>query len=285
MKVAVIGTGYVAGAYLKVLHFLGYHPLVLSRNWLDYYDPQALRFCLEVYQPDVVINAAGYTGRTVDDCQSNREECYMANVALVRTIGEVCRQVGARLIHVSTGCMFTGFGVFREESSPNNLTQWYAQCKLHAEAELAAIDGRHWIFRIRMPFSDQWHSRNWLVKLCGHPRILDGLNSVTFLPAFAMRSWQLMEKAPPGIYHAAESSPVRTIEVAKLLLDSGLRTLPLSQWTMEDFLEAHTPRSTAVLDVHKFETAHGSKCGNPHAAIRWCIAQLLVAKKARPGAI
>jgi dTDP-4-dehydrorhamnose reductase len=266
MRVMVIGTGYVGSAYARMLHYLGFHPLILSRSWLDYTNPEELEFVLRSYQPDWVINCAGYAGRTVDDCETNCLECYDANLVLPYNIALACGKIP--LIHISTGCVFDGPGQFTEEDCPNFLRTVYGVTKLNAEQEILNIKDNCWIFRIRMPFNHQNHPRNWLTKIKNYERILDGINSVTFLDEFCMRSWQLSNKAKPGIYHAAYSIPVSTLVVARMIRPDVVEYDP------DEFLKHHVPRSAAVLDCSKFEKAYGATFGDPMCAIRWCLAQM-----------
>lgn len=269
MRIIVIGTGFVAQAYLRCLHYLGYHPLVLSRSWLDYTDPHELWFVLFSYKPDVVINCAGYTGDTVDDCEKNQDECFIANAELPEDIAGVCSGIGCDMIHVSSGCIFDGAGPFDESHEENFGTNWYQMSKLFGED---AVEERcphhHWIFRIRMPFSHIPHKRNWLTKLQNYDMILDGLNSVTWIDEFAMRSFQLWQKAPPGIYHAAQRNPVRTLDVARMLKPDAREYDPV------EFLKTHVQRSAAVLDSSKFEKAYGTEFTDSMVALRWCVSQM-----------
>jgi dTDP-4-dehydrorhamnose reductase len=281
-RTLVLGTGYVAAAYMRALHFLGLRPIAVSRSWLDYTREDELDTYLRWQTPQLVINAAGFTGRTVDDCEADKQTCYTANVTLPRIIGQLCKLRGIPLIHISSGCIFTGEGPFTEESMPNNLGQFYAQCKLHAELELADTGAEAWVFRIRMPFGHVSHQRNLLVKLAGYERVLDGLNSITFLDEFAMRSYHLVQTAEPGVYHAACSNPVRTAHVARLLLDAGLRKLPVTLYPADEFNQTHVPRSAAVLDVTKFERAYGQEFGDPLTALKWSIDNFGVAKFPQP---
>lgn len=278
-RTLVLGTGYVASAFLRALHFLGLRPQVFSRDWVDYEDPGELQTCIEAGKFQLVINAAGYTGRTVDDCETNKQQCYASNVTLPRNIAQVCKATGATMLHVSSGCIFQGVGPFTEQDTPNNLAVFYAQCKIHAEREIADTGARAYLFRIRMPFNWQLNPRNWLFKLKNYPKILDGLNSITFLDEFAIRSYHLCQKAEPGIYHATSSVPVRTAFVARMLLDAGIRQDPVELYRPETFLlDGHVPRSEAVLDVRKFEAAYGAPFGDPILALRWAIENFGVAK-------
>lgn len=253
----------MAQAYLRCLHYLGYHPLVLSRSWLDYTNNDELSFCLKNYQPDVVINCSGYTGETVDDCQINSCECYDANLVLPYNMALVIK---CPMIHISTGCAFMG-GPFTEEDQPNFLETTYGVTKIHAEDEILNVKPDCWIFRIRMPFSHIPHKRNWLTKLKKYDRILDGLNSVTWIDEFAMRSWQLWQKAPPGIYHAAQKTPVWTLNVARMMRPE------VKEYDPVRFLKHHVQRSAAVLGCSKFEKAYGTEFTDSMVALRWCIAQ------------
>lgn len=262
-------------SYLRCLHYLGYHPLVLSRSWLDYTDPNELEFCLKVYQPDVVINCAGYTGETVDDCQTRVRECGDSNMVLPGNIAEICQTLRVPLIHISSGCIFHGDGPFREDFDEEGDLGWlnfcdnaYQRTKLFGEQRVAISCDRHWIFRIRMPFSHIPHRRNWLTKLKQYDLILDGLNSVTWIDEFAMRSWQLWQKAPPGIYHAAQKTPVWTLNVARMMRPE------VKEYDPVRFLKHHVQRSAAVLDCSKFEKAYGTEFTDSMVALRWCIRQM-----------
>jgi len=273
VKIIVLGTGYVASGYLAAAHSLGLRPIVLSRDWSDYTRESNLDWVFEGVKPQLVINAAGYTGRSVDDCERNKEECYAANVTAVRLLGKICKKWDVSLIHVSSGCVFTGPGVFTEEDEPNNYGQFYAQTKIAAENELHDSGCRAWIYRIRMPFDTRNHPRNWLFKLLHHRMILDGLNSVTYLHEFAMRSLEMVKehKGPPGIYHATNRGALRTVDVVDLLIQAGLRDTPAFLWDKEEFEKEHVHRSEAVLDSSKFEEAFRTPFGGALGWVRWAI--------------
>lgn len=83
------------------------------------------------HEPDVVINTAAMTN--VDACEDNKELCDALNVGAVASLIEVCEQVDAHLIHVSTDFIFDGLeGPYREDDEPNPLN-YYGESKLKAE--------------------------------------------------------------------------------------------------------------------------------------------------------
>ena len=276
-KIVVLGTGFVAQAYLRALHGLGYFPAVLSRSWIDYTDPSILRERISSFGAGFVINAAGFTGKSVDCCESDKEQCYRANVTLARDIAITCKTNAMRLIHISSGCIFDGAGPFTEADDPKHYTgqqSFYAICKAQAEEAVLESGADAFIFRIRMPFSHVRHPRNWLIKLSQYPQILDGLNSVTWLDQFTMRSWQLSEKGEPGIYHCVQPGPVSTADIAQMLFKAGLRKMPVTLFDRAEFLQQHVRRSEAVLSCEKFEAAYKTKSDTAMSGLTWCIEQL-----------
>lgn len=274
MKIIIIGTGFVAQAYMRAIMYLGYHPLVLSRSWFNYQRGPELKFLMASFAPDVVLNCSGYTGQTVDDCELRQQECYAANFAsAVHIATETPEQ--CRLVHISSGCIFNGCGPFSEKDAPNFTCNAYQKAKFNAEQRVLDLHKNTWVFRIRMPFSQFPHPRNWLTKLAGYDQILDGANSVTWIDEFAMRSFQLIQKAPAGIYHHVQPGPVTTLAVAYLLDQAGLRkkenTGVVKVWNPYDFEEARVRRSATVLSPEKFEKAYGTVGTDGLEAIKHCI--------------
>lgn len=269
-KIIIFGTGFVAQAYLRALHYLGFRPTVISRAWLDYSDRKEVRFLLASAGYTHAINCSGFTGGSVDDVEKDEGQSILANCLTPIMLYEECRRQMLGFIHISTGCMFDGEGPFSEEDKPNFLTNVYQATK--RDAEIYTPDA--WIFRIRMPFSHFPHPRNWLTKLGNYSRIIDGLNSATWIDEFAIRSWQLVNKAPTGIYHACQPEPVKTLLVAARLWEAGLWEFPIemSHGDLDEFHKTHVRRSAAVLSSKKFEDAYGAKGTPTMSAINYCIA-------------
>lgn len=82
-------------------------------------------------RPDVVINTAAMT--QVDQCETEKEKCWLANVTAVEYLAKACEAHHVRLVHVSTDFIFDGtHGPLDETAKPNPLS-YYGQSKLAAE--------------------------------------------------------------------------------------------------------------------------------------------------------
>lgn len=81
--------------------------------------------------PDAVINAAAIA--TIADCDRDPDRAERVNAALPRRLAQLCRHVGARLVHLSTDMVFDGEqGRYRSTDLPLPL-HLYGQTKLLGE--------------------------------------------------------------------------------------------------------------------------------------------------------
>lgn len=98
---------------------------------LDISDPGNVERVLRLATPDVIINAAAMT--QVDDCETQREACWKANVTAVENLVRYCAALNIHLVHVSTDFIFDGtHGPLDEDAVPNPVN-YYGESKLAAE--------------------------------------------------------------------------------------------------------------------------------------------------------
>jgi len=106
----------------------------LSRGEFHTLDVTVQRAVIEVItqeKPDVVIHTAAMT--QVDQCETEREACWLNNVTAVKYIIKACEKTGANLVHISTDFIFDGtHGPLDENEKPNPLS-YYGQSKLEGE--------------------------------------------------------------------------------------------------------------------------------------------------------
>ncbi|QHL88980.1 sugar nucleotide-binding protein [Nibribacter ruber] len=82
-------------------------------------------------QPTHIIHTAAMTN--VDDCESQREECWKQNVEAVENLVKASERHGVHLIHLSTDFIFDGEkGPYAEEAEGNPVN-FYGESKLAAE--------------------------------------------------------------------------------------------------------------------------------------------------------
>lgn len=101
-----------------------YHSLDISkRNDVE----SVIRFT----KPDVIINTAAMT--QVDDCETQREACWTANVTAVEHLVRCCHALHIHLVHVSTDFIFDGSRGPLDENEIPSPVNYYGESKLAAE--------------------------------------------------------------------------------------------------------------------------------------------------------
>lgn len=82
-------------------------------------------------KPDVVIHTAAMT--QVDQCELEKEKCWLANVTAVEHVVRACEKNNTHLVHLSTDFIFDGtHGPLDENEKPNPLS-YYGESKLAGE--------------------------------------------------------------------------------------------------------------------------------------------------------
>lgn len=259
MKIVLFG----ARGYLGE-HFLKAYPDALCPK-VDIADATAVEQVLNEHQPDIVINAAGKTGRpNVDWCEDHKEETLHANVTGPLVLLGACRKRGAYLVHLSSGCIYSGDNDgrgFGEDDIPNFSGSFYSRTKAWSEQILKEFPARPdgtggvLILRLRMPFDDSTNERSLIMKVRKFTRVNDVENSVTYLPDFIKAAEVLIERRKTGIYNVVNPgaiSPYQIIELYKEIVDPShtAERVPLEQLAAL----SKAGRSNCVLSTQKLSS-------------------------------
>lgn len=224
-------------------------------------------------EPELVINAAGFTGvPNIDACEDAKKETIVGNILWPL---ECERRTTAPVLHIGSGCVYNGgdpWVGYTEDDPPNFEGSFYSLTKSLVQARLH----RGWVLRARMPFSRQEHPKNLLTKLKRYPVLVDAVNSLTCLEDLAEIVAHFIEHRPPfGTYNCVNSGWVHTTELVSRL---GLT----KQWFRDQAeFEAtvKAPRSSCVLSVKKLAAVY-PRLRTLGAALDDCIPHLKQQKAA-----
>lgn len=284
-------SGYIGQAFADELFRRKIPFTPVSQARLDYTNFRTLRAALLKEKPDLVINAAGFTGKpNVDACENQRGETVAGNVTLAQTVAQACEVAGARLGFVSSGCIYTGAKVrrecgtwavedrlteplvsellakrsdrvagFREEDEPNfcfahNNCSFYSGTKALAEEVMAGFPD-FYVWRLRIPFDEFDGPRNYLSKVQRYAKVYQNWNSVSHRRDFAaacLDSW--LQKIPGGVYNVANPGYLSTREVVETIRQKLKPGWNPAFWQSDDEFYrfgAVTPRSNCILDTTK----------------------------------
>jgi dTDP-4-dehydrorhamnose reductase len=267
------GTGMLGRALVQEARRRGQAALALSREQADVTDPARLRYWMESFRPELVVNAAAFT--KVDACEGgDRERAFAVNGAAAGHIAEAAAAAGARLVHVSTDYVFDGTGTtpYREDD-PTAPLSVYGQSKLEGERQAlrhpkALVVRTSWLFGPGGP-----NFAATMVNLIQQGRlplrvVNDQEGCPTYTPFLARAILDLAPLADfsdIGIVHYRNREPVTWYAFAREI--AALWAAPAQAPQPVDVLPVTTaefprpaPRPAySVLDVQRFEAAVGRR--------------------------
>ncbi len=248
MNMVLLGSrGYLGQQFLQLYPDAG-TPTV------DIGDQAAVRNMLDQLKPEIVINCAGKTGRpNVDWCEDHKEETLNANVTGALILLEECIKRGIYLVHMSSGCIYTGDNGgrgFTEDDPPNFFGSFYSRTK--AWSDQVMKDFPVLTLRLRMPFDGSLSDRNLLMKLRKYGRVLDVPNSFTYLPDFLRVAGSLIRRRATGLYNVTNPgalSPYDAVMLYKEIVDPQHAFERLTLGELSDVVKAG--RSNCILSTEK----------------------------------
>jgi dTDP-4-dehydrorhamnose reductase len=302
-------TGYLGRAFADELRRRGCNYIPLSRQTFDYTNRGLLFWYVRKTRPELVINAASYSGRpNVDACETSRPEAFRTNTLLPQTVARVCLMTNTVWAHLSTGCIYSGAKVFQKgelrierdlsrpelrelfEAHPENFLgfseldepnftfrqRFFNFCsgtKALAE-EALRVCGRGYIWRPVLPFNERNEPCNFLSRLQRYPRIYDHLTSLSHLEDCVRACLDLWERrAPFGTYNVANPGAVTTRQVVEMIERTLKPPCRFKFWANDrEFYEsgANALRSNCILDVTKIARA-GVKMRHVQEALKDCL--------------
>ncbi|OGZ08789.1 MAG: hypothetical protein A3D65_03260 [Candidatus Lloydbacteria bacterium RIFCSPHIGHO2_02_FULL_50_13] len=203
--------------------------------------------------PDIIINAAGKTGRpNVDWCEDHKEETYFANVTLAKIFADHAKKHRVKLVHLSSGCIYEGDNGgkgFAEEDTPNFESSFYSHTKAEAERLLKDYNNVL-VIRPRMPITAVPHPRNLLNKLLGYRKIVVVPNSITIIEDLLPSLKWLVEHGHTGTFNFVNPGPVTHKDIMELYEKYSGRTLHKEYIPVAE-LRVAAPRSNTILRSDK----------------------------------
>ena len=154
-------TGQLGSELNRLLPKLG-ELIAPERNELDLRHPEKSRQILRSANPQLIVNAAAYTG--VDAAETDEAAALAVNAEAPGVLAEEAKKIGATLVHFSTDYVFDGSKEtpYVETDAPNPLNA-YGRSKLVGEEAIRNSGAVHLIFRTSWVYAT--HGRNFLLTI------------------------------------------------------------------------------------------------------------------------
>lgn len=274
MKILLLGkTGQIGRELQRTMPALG-DVISFGRADVDLGDQSALCAALSAHQPDVIVNAAGYTA--VDQAESQPKAATLINTHAVATLARYAKRSQALLVQYSTDYVFDGSNPspYTETDTPNPLNV-YGVTKLAGEA--AVLDSGCDALILRCSWVYATHGNNFPATILRLARtretlsvVADQIGAPTAAALIADVTMQAVAKRRQqdmagGIYHVAASGATSWHAYAQYLIaGAAKRGMPLRLTperiqcvTSEDHGAAAMRPSNSRLDTSRLAAALG----------------------------
>jgi dTDP-4-dehydrorhamnose reductase len=245
MRILVLGgSGMLGHALLKTLQARHdvratlHRPVEHYRQWslfhegnsfgaVDLRSPAMLVRVLDQFQPEVVVNCAGLVKQRegAKDALANLE----INAVAPHRIAGLCRDAGARLIHLSTDCVFSGRKGMYSEKDNADAEDLYGRAKL-----LGELDAPHCL-TLRTSFVGRELSHKlglleWFLAQSGPIRgyrraIFSGFTTLEMSRIIEMLLTEFPDAS--GLYHVS-SEPIDKYTLLRLFQDHFRRPVTIT---------------------------------------------------------
>ena len=149
LKIIVTGVkGQLGFDCVRELKHRGYTEILgIDIEELDITDEKAVHDFINIYKPDVFIHNAAWTA--VDKAEEMPDAVYKVNALGPKYIAEACKEVGAKMVYISTDYVFDGKGErFFEVNDPKKGLSVYGKTKSQGEDFVKKALDKYFIVRI-----------------------------------------------------------------------------------------------------------------------------------------
>lgn len=273
MKLLVTGAkGQVGSALCRIARAYPFDIIGLDSSQLNIADADAIKQCLDKFQPDFLVNAAAYTA--VDKAEAEPGPAEQVNAVAAGYLATAAAQHKIPLLHISTDYVFDGSKPRAYlESDAVGPVGVYGQSKLRGEQQVQQLIDQHIILRTSWVFGLE--GKNFpktMLRLAQEKKsplgvVADQRGCPTFADDIAravlaiVSDYQRKGTLPWGLYHYAGQQACSWYEFAAFIFDTAqqqglLNNKPdLKALTTAEYPTAARRPANSVLDCHKFAAA------------------------------
>jgi dTDP-4-dehydrorhamnose reductase len=214
-------------------------------------------------QPDIVINCAAYTA--VDKAEQDQETADAINHLAIATLASLCRDSGAKLVHISTDYVFDGTSplAYKEDDQPNPKSV-YGATKLAGEIACSQNCPESIIIRTAWVYSEFGNNFvKTMLRLMTERDTLSVVNDQIGSPTYAADLAQVIltildsNKWEPGIYHYSNAGEISWYDFALDIQEIGQKSCDIKGIPASSYPTPAERPAYSLLDKSKIEAVYG----------------------------
>ena len=219
MRILVTGArGQLGSDAVAELEARGYDVIAADVAEMDITDSVAVSSFIKSSAPDAVIHCAAYTA--TEKAEEEPTVCERVNALGTRNIAAVCRELGIKLLYISTDYVFDGQGEqpFKTDDAVAPLSV-YGRTKYEGEVAVRELTDKHFIVRISWVFG--LHGKNFvttMLRLGQNGKVFavnDQIGSPTYTRDLSVLLADMIASENYGTYHATNEGLCSWYDFAK----------------------------------------------------------------------
>lgn len=262
MKLLVTGVkGQLGYDVCKVLSARGIEHRGVDIEDFDITNVQATHDYIAAYRPDGVIHCSAWTA--VDRAEDELEKVRAVNAEGPRNIASACKEIGAKLVYISTDYVFPGTGDrFYEPDDPTGPLGAYGVTKLEGEQAVQALLERYFIVRVSWVFGKNGNNFvRTMLRLAETKSelnvVCDQIGSPTYTADLAPLLCDMVVSEKYGVYHATNEGICSWAEFAEEIFrlagkDVKVNPVPTSEYPTRAARPLNSRMSKAKLEEMGF---------------------------------
>ena len=210
MKVLVTGVkGQLGHDVVNELNKRGHEAIGVDIEEMDITNPQSVNAVISSVNPQAVIHCAAWTAVDAAEEASNRETVHRVNVDGTQNITTVCKELGCKMMYISTDYVFNGRGIdpWKPDCKDYAPLSVYGQTKL--EGELAVANTLEQFFIVRIAWVFGINGKNFIKTMLALSEkyntlrvVNDQIGTPTYTFDLARLLVDMIETDKYGYYHA-----------------------------------------------------------------------------------
>ncbi len=222
------GNGYIGSEFVNQFEYFNDVKLIRlpSRNFDGGgYSFKELDFIIRKTNPYAIINCSAYVGNSsIVDCETRKDETIRSNIIFPKMLGEICKECGIVLGHMSSACFYNGYPSTGYKETDERILTFKTSCSFYTGTKAMAEDyldevNKKYIWRIRLPFDqrDVPH-KNYLSKLMRFDKVLNVQNSLSNRKELVNACINCIIRCVPfGTYHVTNPGKISNEEIIKMM--------------------------------------------------------------------
>ena len=244
MKILVTGANGMLAKEVKEKFEKEHEIIETDKEELDITDQKAVFEYVKTIKPEYIINCAAYTA--VDKAEESYEIADKINGEGAINLAKASKEVGAKLVHISTDYVFKGdldiTKEYKEDDETDPVTV-YGKTKLRGEQGIQQNMDEYYIFRTAWLYGIGGNNFVKTMTKLGSSRdeinvVSDQHGSPTYAKDLSDIIYQAIEnRIPYGVYHATNQGYTTWYEFTKEILKEQNIECKVNPVTTEQYIE------------------------------------------------